>query len=225
MEVSASQVKLGASNVVQCIEEMAVLCHELLTMDASDGDITHSINRFSRTVASKTRLWAPDRASNQIIECLRLARKHKPDLREPRFVLASSLHCRYFMAFVNDDYEEAASVFDESITSSSPEDDRDEFVAHAEELVTSLAMVRSLTHETPEYSKEAIYRARAFSGLSSVKGGFVAITEKQRFRNLGYIKGLEASSGPTIHRYPGQCQWSPLGSIAAIRKSTQRSRS
>src|SRR6266702_800621 len=195
VDVLAFQAGLEASDVVQCIEEMAVLCHELLTLDSSGGDATHPITRFAMVVRSKTHLWALDQPLNQVIECLRLTRKHKPDLREARYALAWSLFCRYCMTFVNDDYEEAASVFDEIITSSSAGDSQDKFVAIVQQLVTALAVVRSVAHGTPEYSEEAIYRARAIPGPSSNKDRFVELTANQRFRYFGSIEGLETSSG------------------------------
>ncbi|KAH9161535.1 hypothetical protein EDB89DRAFT_1913841 [Lactarius sanguifluus] len=111
-EVTASLVDLEARNVMQCIEEMAVLCHELLTLDPSNDDTTDSLTHLAGVFLSKFSLSAPDQPLNQIIECLRLARKHRLDMGVS-FALAASLLCRYFTTFVNDDYEEAASALDE----------------------------------------------------------------------------------------------------------------
>ncbi len=69
-------------------------------------------------VLSKKRPWVPDQTLDQVIEYLRVARKHKPDLHKARFALAHFLSRRYCMTLVNDDYEEAASVLDEIITAS-----------------------------------------------------------------------------------------------------------
>ncbi|KAI9441131.1 CHAT domain-containing protein [Lactarius psammicola] len=192
----ASQVELEAGNVMQNIEEMAVLCRELLTLNASDSDTTGSITLFTRVVAgSKILPLGPDPPSNQVIDCLRLVRKHKPDLPEAHYALALSLGCRYSMTLVNDDYEEAASVYDEIITSSSAGDSQDGFVAIAQQAVTLLAMLRSVVHKNPEYSEEAIYRARAITGQSSDIDHFAEIAVEQRFRYFGSIEGLEALSG------------------------------
>ncbi len=51
---------------------------------ASDGDTTLSITRFAGVVLSTIKFSPddPDQPLNQVIECLRLARKHKPDLLE-----------------------------------------------------------------------------------------------------------------------------------------------
>src|SRR6266702_163853 len=202
MYALAIQVELEAGNVTQDIVEMAALCHELLTSDAPEGDITHSVTLISQVVSSKFDMGVPGQPLDQVIECLREARKHKPDQRNARFVRAYSLTCRYFLTFVHDDYEEAASVLDEITTSSSPGDSRDKFVAEAQRMVTTLAMIRSTAHHSPEYSEEAMYRARAFLGQSSVKEPFdpalffdLEGTAKRRVSYFCPIEGIEASSG------------------------------
>ncbi|KAH9057541.1 CHAT domain-containing protein [Lactarius vividus] len=194
VDVLAFQVVLEAGNVVQCIEEMSTLSHELLTSDPSDSDTTLSITLFSTAVTSNISLWAPDQPLNQVIKCLRLARKHRPDLHEASYALAWSLGCRYCMTFVNDDYEETVSIFDEFIAPSSAEDSQDEFVANVQQIVTALAVIRSMAHGTPEYWEEAIYRARTFTGPSFNKDRFAGITAEQRVRYFGSVEGLEASS-------------------------------
>ncbi|KAH9032345.1 CHAT domain-containing protein [Lactarius deliciosus] len=197
VDALAYQLKFGANNLMQCIDEMAVLCHELLTSNASDDDTTRSITCFVMVVSPKITLWAPDQPLNQVIECLRLARKKKPDLRLALFALAWSLQCRYYMTFVNDDYEEAVSVLDEFIASSSAGDSRVEDAAlnAARKVVPMLATIRSMVHGTPEYSEEAIYRARTYPGPSSERDRFAEITEAERFRYFGSIEGPETSSG------------------------------
>ncbi|KAH9013397.1 CHAT domain-containing protein [Lactarius hengduanensis] len=190
----AWQVELEARNVMQCIEEMAVLCHELLTLEASDDGTTNSITCFARAVLFKILEWEPDQPLNQVIECLRLAREHRPDVRVVRFSLARSLICRFTTTFVNDDYEEAVSVVDELIASGPPRDYK--LVIKVQEKMTELAMLRSIAYSTPEYSEEAIYRARTLPGLSSLKDSFEEVTAAQRFRFFGSIEeGPETSSG------------------------------
>ncbi|KAH8991557.1 CHAT domain-containing protein [Lactarius akahatsu] len=165
VDVLAVRVALEAGSVLQDIEEMALLCHELLTSDACDSaDTTRRIALFAVAVSKKIRPWVLDQPLDQVIESLRAAKKHKPDLREALFALAHCLICRYYMTFVNGDYDEAASVLDEIITSGSPED---KFVTGAQAYVTTIAMVRSDMYQTPEHSEEAIYRARAFLSSSS----------------------------------------------------------
>ncbi|KAH9022593.1 hypothetical protein EDB84DRAFT_493680 [Lactarius hengduanensis] len=210
LNVLAFQVEWEASNAVQNIEEMAVLCHELLTSDASDGDTTRSIALIAnnaKAISSNISSWgvlSQPLNLTQTIKCLRLARIHKPDLQAAHTALALCLCIRYVTTFVNDDYEEAASILDESITSSSPSSlgvSQDEFLAGLQFLVTGMAVHRSRTHQTPEYSEEALYRARAFLASPSLEvfshpSAVLSLEDiaKQRFHYFGHIEGLEASS-------------------------------
>ncbi|KAH9161531.1 hypothetical protein EDB89DRAFT_2156776 [Lactarius sanguifluus] len=134
------QVVSGACDVLQCIEEVAVHCHELITSDPSDSDITPPITRFTTVGSPKIR------------------QEHKPDLRRARDALVSSLSCRYLLTSVNDDYKEAASVLDEVITSSSAGDSQDESVASVQRPVTMLATAQSIAHGTPIQRKQYISR-------------------------------------------------------------------
>ncbi|KAH9040402.1 CHAT domain-containing protein [Lactarius pseudohatsudake] len=199
VDALAFQVESKAGNVMQNVGEMAILCRELLT---SDLDITRSILVIYEVVRKRIRPWVLDQPLDQLIECLRAVGKHKPYLREAHFALAFCLGIRYLMTFVNADYEEAASVFDKILTSSSPEDNEDKFVARTKQLVTGLAMIRSKAHQTPEYSEEAIYRARAFlisppeeyPFFNSLVNHSLEDTAKRRFHYFGSIEGLEARS-------------------------------
>ena len=209
VDTLAAQVKLGAGDVMQDIVEMASLCGELFALDRLDDDITRSITRFALTVRSKIRLRVPDQPLDQLIECLRAARKHKPSLGEARFALALSLSCRYCMTFANEDYEEAASVFDEIITSHSPGDGQDQFVAMVHGFATRQAKIRSMAQQKPEFLEEAIYRGRAFIDSPYVKEPFrspVALdlerTAQLRFGYFGSIGGLEASLGNSLLSQP-----------------------
>jgi CHAT domain-containing protein len=205
IDVLAFQVLSGAGNVTQNIREMAALCCELLTFDMSDVRTTRAITSFAGVALSKVHEWVPDQVFDQLIECLRAARKHKPDLPEASHVLVTCLSIRYLTTFVNDDYEEVACVLDAVIASRTPGDRQDEFVAKVQWIVTTLAMIRSNTHQNPEYSEEAIYRARAFLGKSFVKEPFnppIALglenISEGRFRYFGSIEGDSPLSQPPM---------------------------
>ncbi|KAH9170833.1 CHAT domain-containing protein [Lactarius sanguifluus] len=186
-------VRLEAGNVMRNIREMAVLCSELLTLDASEGETTDVVTLIYEAVFSKIRMGVPDQPLDQLIECLRLARTRKPEMRDAHFALAYCLGIRYGMTFVNDDYEEAASIFDDIIASSPP---GDKLVIRFQEMVTALAISRPVMHENPEYSEEAIYRARATltSYTDEQMSSLLAPVVKKRFQQFGSIEGLEASS-------------------------------
>jgi hypothetical protein len=202
------QVELEAGNVMQNIREMAILSHELLALETSDVDPTQFIIPIYAVVRSNIRPRNPDQPLDELIEFLRAARKHRPDLLECRIAFAKSLCCRYFMTTVDDDYEEVASVLDESLTYPSAGNTQDEFVANARryvrDLVTNLAMWRSATFPTPEYLEEAIYRTRTdfdspFRDHSSFVWDPEAISET-RFRYFGPTGVEESSGNPPIPR-------------------------
>ncbi|KAI9441138.1 hypothetical protein BJY52DRAFT_1217028 [Lactarius psammicola] len=203
VDVLGSQVELEAGNVLQNIEEMAVLCHELLTSDPSSDETTLSVTTLSNVVQSKLPLFIQGQPMDQLIECLRLARMRKPELRDARLALAVVLTCRYSKTYANDNYE-AVSALDEIIASGSPGDSQDEVVARAQVLVTKIATTRSRAHDSPEYAEEALYRARVFLKSYPVEGPLYPAfnrfwedhsVEKYRFNHFGFIDGVEASSG------------------------------
>jgi hypothetical protein len=70
----ALQIKLKASNIIQTLEEMAVLMYELLTSDPSSAITTHACACFGKAfrVASAhiCPQPLPDQPLNRIIECL-----------------------------------------------------------------------------------------------------------------------------------------------------------
>ena len=197
VEMLAFQMELKASDAVQTLEEMTTLTQELLTSDPSSDHTTHASACFARAVGHTLPELSPNRLLNEIIECLRLARMHKPELREVHFCLANCLYIRYRYT-LNDGLDEAVSILDEIIASSSP---GDKFLAECQKSVAHMVLLRSAIDSHPEHSEEAIYRARAFLSSSSAADTlyptWTHILEhaaKNRFENFGSIDGFEASS-------------------------------
>jgi tetratricopeptide (TPR) repeat protein len=200
----ALQTELKASDAVQALEEMAVLTHELLTSDPSGDDTTGAIAVFTRALLPDLPDSFPDLVLNQVIECLGLARTHKPEMREVNFALSQCLIIRSECA-LNDDFEEAVSILDEMIASSFP---GDKFIAPCQALVVRMAMIRSMNVH-PENSEEAIYRARAFLTSSTVEGPLYRTwsrvlenAAKKRLKNFGPVGSLEAASNHSLHSLP-----------------------
>ena len=165
VDALAFQVEFETGNVRQSLGEMADLYRELLTLDVSNIDTLSSFSLFLDAVWSENSSSGPlaDQPLDQIIQCLRVASLHKPELHQARFILYFSLLNRYITTFMNDDYEEASSILDEMSTSNSPDDFQDE----ARLLMSLLSRIRSNCHTNPEYSEEAIYRTRAFLASST----------------------------------------------------------
>ena len=201
----ASQVMLEDRDAMQNIREMVLLCHELFTSKLSEGAATLLVTLTCKIVFSKIRMGVSDQPLDQLIECLRVARVHTPEMREAHLALAYCLTIRYDMTNVNDDYKEAASLLDEIIAPSFSGDNQDSIVTRAQKMMTGLAVLRSTMNQTPEYSEEAIYHAHAF--VSSSPGEHpiypcvnhpLEVAAKQRFRYFGSIEDLEPSPNNSL---------------------------
>ena len=197
----ALQMESEARDVVQTLEEMTALIHDLLTSNPPNDYTTSASACFTRAVGRKLPQLSPDRLLNEIIECLRLAWIQKPELRGVPFILAKCLFTRYVYT-LNHDIDEVVSIVDEMIDSSSP---GDEFLAECQALVPTLAMIRLIMDRRPETSEEAIYRFRTFSSSSTeaLFPTWAYVLEhavKNRFEYFGPIDGLEIpfSSEPLL---------------------------
>ena len=201
VDALAIQAERGARNVVQNIEEMTGLCRELFAFDMSNANTIRSFFLFFTTLLSNIDLLVPDQTMEEVIECLRAAKGQQLFRDESRGILAYCLITRYCITLVNDDYEEATSIMDELITSSSP---GDIFVAQVQQLVAGLAIWRANHHGNPEYSEVSAYRARSFLDsspqnqlpcLQGLANHFLDGTTMRRFRYFGSIDGgFDASS-------------------------------
>ena len=207
VDALALQVKLAAENMMQNIREMAVLSHELLTLEASDVDTTHPIILIYTVVKSKIRAGVPEQPLDELIECLREARKRRPDLLEGQIAFAMVLASRYYTTKANNDYEEAGSTLDQIIAHAYPGNIQDKFVATAQESVTSiptlLGMTQSLVYRTSEYLEEAICRTRTcFSSYFVKEFSFIVFDpefiEEGRLSFLSSIEEVEALSNPLL---------------------------
>jgi CHAT domain-containing protein len=192
----ALQLELKACNIVQTLEELAVITHELLDSDPSNADTTRAITLLTGALSHEFPQLFPSRPLNLIIECLRLARMRRPEIREVPFFLAKCLCARYVIT-VNNELDEAASILDELIASSSP---GDKVLARCQELVPRLAMIRFVGDSDPETTEDAIYRARSFLASSSAEDTLYPIWShvlkhamKKRFIFFDPIRGLESS--------------------------------
>jgi CHAT domain-containing protein len=211
----AFQVEFDAGNVMQNIREMAILSHELFTLDTSDIDATYLIIIIYAVVKSEIRPGDPDQPLDELIKFLRVARKHRPNLLEARVALAMSLVCRYYMTTLDDDHEEATSILDEIMTDSPSGNTQDESVAEARaiaiSLAAALATIRLGAYNSPEHLEETIYRTRAYGSSALVKEHFplvdfdLKVTAGQRYDYFGPIEGVKKSS-PYSQPGPGMLE-------------------
>ena len=85
---------LKAGYGVQIHEDMTDLTQELLTSDPSSALTTDAIACFSRAIENQLPVLSPDRVLDEVIECVRLERMHKPGLRVVLYILAKCLLAR-----------------------------------------------------------------------------------------------------------------------------------
>jgi len=113
------QMELEPGNAMQCLEEMAVLCHEQLSSNLSGPELNRAVGSFAGAVMTKIAdLSEPP--PQQIIECLCEANARLPDSHNVSITLSRSLLLRFLLTHSNEDYEGAMAPLERIITSYSP---------------------------------------------------------------------------------------------------------
>jgi CHAT domain-containing protein len=200
VHILALQVALEAGNVMQNVREMAVLSRELLTLDTSDINTSRLICLLYEVTVSKRCRGVSGQPLDELIECLRVTMKRRPDLLQSRAAFAICLGHRYRITGMDDDCEVALPILDEIGNS------QDKYIAgFATGLAAALAMIRSEIHWTPEYLEEGMYRTRTWLSSSSYTEFFASkltfnteVSGKYRLRYFGSIEGVEEPSGPIV---------------------------
>ncbi|KAI9508831.1 CHAT domain-containing protein [Russula earlei] len=191
----AIQVELDLGQT-QDIEEMAVLCLELLDSDISITPSTDSIMALFRAIKAQFVRWDGLREPpKKAIECLREANRRLPDSHQLSIALACVLFNRFNITYSNDDYEEATAILDKVIASCPP---GGQFQVIALHMVAFLAQARSVFDGKPVNVEYAIYRIRTLLGGSSVEEPFrpgliqeLARLQAIRFDDSGGIDGIQ----------------------------------
>ncbi|KAI0293149.1 CHAT domain-containing protein [Multifurca ochricompacta] len=200
VEALGIQVKLEADGTGD-IEEMVMLCQELLTCHSSVNYPTHSIDALVYAILCKFGQGKQVEPLDGVIQCVRDALKIlPPGSHRVLLGLAASLFIRYMTNYSNDDYEEAMILLESIITSSPLQDDQ----IRASVFAASLAQVRAGFYPNPEYLEEAISRCRTLLGSSSLDNHFrhrfthnIASLTKKRFENFGLTEDLQEARSYT----------------------------
>lgn len=213
VQALAVQVELKAGNVMQHIREIIIFSRELLTSEVSSVDTTRLIILIHEVVIPNIRRNYQDHPLDELIDVLRVASKHRPDLLGFRMHLAGFLASRYHRTYVNNDYEEAVSIWDEIVLHASG-DTEGEYTAIIQGLTAGLASGLAMMRfsisgcGSPEYLEEVLYRSRTHLSLTPYKkrhphAGFnMEDTAKLRFQYFGSIE--ESKSHLAIRRYVSQ---------------------
>ena len=187
----ANQVQMESIDPMRNIEEMAILCRELLSLDASDELLFSAVEKLVKAIKDVPFLDnrpPPDQA----IECLREVNTRFPDLEGVSFRLLFSFVQRFGATHSHADYEDAISIVDGSFT-------RPEVVKLASSLAVELARGRFYFYGNPEYLEEAIYRIRIYPRMVSSKDPdrqemtrLLEKLEKSRFDQFSVASNLQA---------------------------------
>ncbi|KAI0298410.1 CHAT domain-containing protein [Multifurca ochricompacta] len=198
VEVLGIQVELEAGGTGD-IEEMVILCQELLACHSSANYLIYAITALVSAISRKFCQGEQVQPLDGVIQCLRDALKIcPPDFHLLPFGLAAALIIRFWKNYSNDDYDEAMVLL-ESIVGSSPlGDDPSQIQIQASALAATLMSMRANFYPNPEYLEEAISRSRTLLGSSSLDNDLrhkvihgMAILAEQRFNNFGLTEALQ----------------------------------
>jgi len=159
--------------MIQDIEEMAALSHELLSSDVSTTrrDLIDAIKAFSVAVTYTFRLEDPELPPEQVIQVLQKAEMIIPD-SHVSYTLAHCLTICFLKAHVINDYEEAIAIADKIVATHSSGDSLTPVQRSAIELIQVLVVSRSNSYSSPEYLEDAIHRFRTLLRLPSLPDQF-----------------------------------------------------
>jgi len=150
----AIQVHMGSIDPTRNVEAMAILCRELLMLDASDEPPLNAVITLIGAINDEN-LSVGRPPPDQAIECLREANIRFPDSDSVPLGLLFSLHQRFKVTRSHADYEEAMSIVDRSLTHPMPL-----YVKRVSFVGVELANTRFFFYGNPEYLEVAIFRIR-----------------------------------------------------------------
>ena len=189
--------ELRPGNAKQDVEEMAILCRELLSSGLSEkGLVNEAITRFAGAVSTAL-LDSWDQPSQQVIECLCEANMCLPHLHAASFALCQVFAIRFYTTKLNDDYEKAMSFLDKVLTLHSPAESPNSYLGEIFGLAASLARSRFNLYGYPEYLEDAISRTHTYLRSISLKDPKRSAIihslfelERKRFDDFGVTNGL-----------------------------------
>ena len=199
------QTGLGLGDVYQDIEEMAVLCDELLNSDDWIPTLPILIRDFAKVVDYHLRGqlgWQSP--SNKAIDCLRNASMRLPDLHQVPFVLARLLQIRFSMAPSDNDYKEGMAIFRNIITSCTAGGRPSPYRDMALKWAAILETARFYVCGKPEHLEQAISLFRSWIDVARDDpnrpwiSAFVSHLQGKRFYDPGFTPLLSPSESANL---------------------------
>jgi CHAT domain-containing protein/tetratricopeptide (TPR) repeat protein len=198
-----SQIRLGAGNGTRDINEMLVLCIDLLSSRQSAAILAVAFSNLREAAEIELDRGFTTEMIDQVIECLRGAVKaYPPDSydawHQVAFALAYTLHLRFTKTHSKKDWEVADALLEKILE---PGGCPDSFRDEASTLSVLLAFGRSAVFQEPEYSEVAIPRLRAYFGSASLPeelrltiASAIASESTFRFREFSLDESLEEAN-------------------------------
>jgi tetratricopeptide (TPR) repeat protein len=158
-----TQAEMGAGNATQDINEMVVLCIELLSSRQSAATLAEAFSCLRMAAGTELNRGCTTKMMDEVIECLRGAVKaYPPDSydasHEVMFTLAYTLSLRFTKTHSKKDFEEADALLEKTLE---PGGCPDSFRDKVSERSAFLAFGRSALFQEPEYYVVSISRLRA----------------------------------------------------------------
>jgi CHAT domain-containing protein len=193
------QVELEAGDGEKDIEEMVVLCHELITSNDFPASSFMSLSEAANAEVTRGR---PIKSLDKVIECLQDAAKVcPPSSHSILYALATVLGTRFHESYSHDDYEGAMMLLERIVDRNHPGECADSIRSLASSHAAFLADLRSHIFENPEYSEVAISHLRAELSSSSLDErvrvrvpGSLAVYAINRFTNYGLADSIQEAN-------------------------------
>ena len=193
----ALQQQFKPINARQDLEEMSILCRELLASSLSEVHLKSAVTSLVQTFINY-HLNSWNQPLDQVIECFREANMRLPDLQEVSIALSAALSTRFLITSSSDDCNDAMALLDTIISSHFPGDCLSYNVRLFLRTASHLARGRFAFSGEPEHLEEAIIRFRTYLGSISLedpeRGNIIRSLgnlEKRRFNEFGVTNGLE----------------------------------
>ena len=223
VEALQVQIEMRLGDEWQDIEEMAVLCQDLLKSDNPMISVPDFIMILARVVHANFQTGMLDQLqepSDKVIGCLREANARLPDSHKVSTALAVSVFERFRIAHSNDDYEEAMAILDKVIRA--PGDRLTEDQEEALGMASSFALGQFCISNKPEDLEHAIYHTHTF--LSEVPPSQTRLDDRRihvmkwlsqlRRDRFDYL-GIASSVQEPHHRTPGLIDHRPFQDMIA----------
>jgi CHAT domain-containing protein len=225
-------VQLDTQDAARNMEEMLVLCRELLAADISTDFPAAAFTSLYPAIHTGIFQGNHGPFVDEAIECLRGAVKACPrHLHEVPFCLAGSLYHRFGMSHSIDDYNDARALFETFVDPNQLRENMSPDQVLASICLLGLAYSRANHSKKPEHFEEAISHCRSMLSCSSLPQGVrshiigsMVVYARRRFQYHGPSDGSQHSGSfdPELVRIvssQGPAAFEDLSYFDAIRET------